>query len=298
MGRDVDPVTQHHVNEMIEDLCAEFGDRFERGRIEDMMADSVSQLAGQAQVEDFLPVLAYRFTRERLNSIGRSSGTGPDVVFISLNGGGRGQIAAALTTLLSDGEVSVHAAGTSTHGVVDPVTEAIIGELGIDTSESFARPVNGEILANADVIVTMGHSVGSVELPDGVRHEDWRVGDPSAPVSRRRGGSEMTSSDACGGCSASFRHRHRPLVPASRKATLRCMPCTTMSPRRRLFPAARPLLITGKKDRSDLQRTAVQRSGSARLVSFVHAGNAEASTLHCDKSRARVILGLQGLDDV
>lgn len=178
MGRDVDPVTQHHVNEMIEDLCAEFGDRFERGRIEDMMADSVSQLAGQAQVEDFLPVLAYRFTRERLNSIGRSSGTGPDVVFISLNGGGRGQIAAALTTLLSDGEVSVHAAGTSTHGVVDPVTEAIIGELGIDTSESFARPVNGEILANADVIVTMGHSVGSVELPDGVRHEDWRVGDP------------------------------------------------------------------------------------------------------------------------
>jgi hypothetical protein len=77
VGTDVDPVTQHHVNEMIEDLCAEFGDRFERGRIEDMMADSVSQLAGQAQVEDFLPVLAYRFTRERLNSIGRSSGTGP-----------------------------------------------------------------------------------------------------------------------------------------------------------------------------------------------------------------------------
>jgi hypothetical protein len=33
-------------------------------------------------------------------------------------------------------------------------------------------------------------------------------------------------------------------------------------------------------------------------VSFVHAGNAEASTLHCAKSCARVILGLQGLDDV
>jgi arsenate reductase len=178
VGTKIDPVTQHHVDEMIEDLCAEFSGRFDRGRIEELMADSVDQLAGQAQVEDFLPVLAYRFTRERLSSMGRSVGTGLDVVFISLSGGGRGQIAAALTTLLSGGRVSVHAAGTATLGVVDPITEAVIGELGIDTSEAFARPVDGEILANADVIVTMGHSVGAVQLPEGVKHQDWRVGDP------------------------------------------------------------------------------------------------------------------------
>jgi protein-tyrosine-phosphatase len=163
---------------MVEDLCAEFSDRFDRGRIEDLMADSVRQLAVQAEVTDFLPVLAYRFTRERLGSIARSAGTDLDVVFISLSGGGRGQIAAALTTLLSGGRVSVHAAGTAALGVVDPITEAVIGELGIDMSDSFARPVSGEILAGADVIVTMGHSVGSVELPAGVKHEDWRVGDP------------------------------------------------------------------------------------------------------------------------
>jgi protein-tyrosine-phosphatase len=178
MIAEIDPVTQHHVDEMIESLWAEFGDRFDRGHIEQLMTDSVDQLAGQAEVTDFLPVLAYRFTRERLGSMSRSASTGLDVVFISLSGGGRGQIAAALTTLLSDGKVSVHAAGTATLGVVDPITEAVIGELGIDTSEAFARPVDGEILARADVIVTMGHSVGSVELPEGVRHLDWRVGDP------------------------------------------------------------------------------------------------------------------------
>ena len=47
-----------------------------------------------------------------------------------------------------------------------------------DTSESFTRPVSTEVLASADVIVTMGLSVGVVETPDGVRREDWRVGDP------------------------------------------------------------------------------------------------------------------------
>jgi protein-tyrosine-phosphatase len=178
MAAELDSVTQHHVDEMVEALVTEFGDRFERARIEELMADSVQQLAGSAQVADFLPVLAHRFTRERLTSLARSRGTGWDVVFVSLSGGGRGQIAAALTTLLSGGRVSVHAAGTATEGVVDPVVETVIAELGVDTSEAFARPVSRDVLAGADVIVTMGHSVGIVELPEGARREDWRIGDP------------------------------------------------------------------------------------------------------------------------
>jgi protein-tyrosine-phosphatase len=44
-----------------------------------------------------------------------------------------------------------------------------------------------EILAAADVVVTMGRSVGAIELPEGTRHEDWRVGDPTgAPVDEVR----------------------------------------------------------------------------------------------------------------
>jgi len=37
--------------------------------------------------------------------------------------------------------------------------------------------VTDEVLRGADVIVTMGHSVGVIEIPQGVRREDWRVGD-------------------------------------------------------------------------------------------------------------------------
>ena len=178
METGVDPVTQHHVEEMVDRLVAEFGDRFERDRIAELMEDSVTQLASSAHVPDFLPVLAYRFTRERLGSIGRAPGTSSDVVFVSLSGGGRGQMAAALTTLLSEGAVTAHAAGSSRHGVLDPTVETVIRELGVDTSEFFVRPVSSDILVAADVIVTMGHSVGNVELPEGVKHQDWRVGDP------------------------------------------------------------------------------------------------------------------------
>jgi protein-tyrosine-phosphatase len=138
-------------------------------------------------VFEFVPLMAYRFTRERLNSIRRAGGHGHegtwDVVFVSLSGGGRGQIAAALTALASNNRVSVHSAGTAVRADIDPQVRAVIEELGLNPDEEFARPVTDEVLRGADVIVTMGHSVGVIEIPEGVRHEDWRVGDPlGAPI--------------------------------------------------------------------------------------------------------------------
>jgi arsenate reductase len=51
----------------------------------------------------------------------------------------------------------------------------------------FARPVTDEVLQAADVIVTMGHAAGVIDIPQHVRHEDWRVGDPiGAPISEMR----------------------------------------------------------------------------------------------------------------
>jgi protein-tyrosine-phosphatase len=35
------------------------------------------------------------------------------------------------------------------------------------------------VLASADVVVTMGRSVGPVEIPSSARHVDWRIGDPA-----------------------------------------------------------------------------------------------------------------------
>ena len=187
----LDPVIANRIEGEVDDLCRAFSGEFERRQIAALMDDSVTQLLDSAVVLDFLPSLAYRLTRERLNAIRRSTGevaTGSwDVVFVSLSGGGRGQIAAVLTTLLSGGQVAVHSAGTAIRGEIDPGVQAVIGELGVDPNDAFAHPVTDEVLRAADVIVTMGHSVGVVDIPAHVRHQDWRVGDPvGAPLQEIR----------------------------------------------------------------------------------------------------------------
>jgi arsenate reductase (thioredoxin) len=177
----LDPNIEYQLGTMVDELEREFGDRCERSELETLVQDSVERLAGTAAVGNFLPILAYRFARERLSALerARSEATGLGVVFVSLSGGGRAQLAAALTALLSGGRVAVHSAGTAVEGSIDPAVREAIEELGIDTEEAFVRPASEEVLRAADVIVTMGYSVGSVEIPAGARHLDWRVGDPS-----------------------------------------------------------------------------------------------------------------------
>jgi len=42
-------------------------------------------------------------------------------------------------------------------------------------------------LRTADVVVTMGRSAGVVDIPEGTRHVDWRIGDPvDAPLDEIR----------------------------------------------------------------------------------------------------------------
>lgn len=103
----------------------------------------------------------------------------PDVLFVGLGDSGRGQIAAALVTLRSEGRVVAHSAGRSAAVQVDPAVVAVTQELDVDLTEAYARPLSTEVLDAADVVVTMGRSVGSVEIPETTRHLDWRVGDPT-----------------------------------------------------------------------------------------------------------------------
>jgi protein-tyrosine-phosphatase len=187
---DLDPVTQRRLNDMTDELVRELSASFDAQVIRDLMADSAARLARTAVVSDYLPALASRLTRERLLANVRAESderVRSDVVFVSLSGVGRGQLAAALTSRLAGDRVTVHSAGTTPQAAIDPAVATAISELGIDVSEAYARPVTPEVLRATDVVVTMGHSVGTIEIPQGVRHEDWRVGDPTgAPLDEVR----------------------------------------------------------------------------------------------------------------
>jgi ArsR family transcriptional regulator len=188
--RDLDPVTQRRLNGMTEQLVGEFEADFDAALIRELMKDSAERLAETAVVSDYLPALTYRLTKERLLANERFDSrerAHVDIVYVSLTGVGRGEIAAALTTLLAGDRVTVHTAGTAARAGVDPAVASAIDELGVNVSDVFARPMTSEVLRATDVVVTMGHSVGEIDIPSGVRHEDWRVGDPTgAPLDEVR----------------------------------------------------------------------------------------------------------------
>jgi arsenate reductase (thioredoxin) len=189
-GVDLNEATRLHVEKAVDSLVEEFAGTQSRETIQRVMDDSLRQLVGDAQVDDFVPTLAHRFARERLKALDRRLGPGselPDIVFVGLGDTGRGQMAAALLTLRSEGSIIAHSAGSTAQRAIDPAVLEVMNELGIDLSEAYAKPLSPEVLEAADIVVTMGRSVGTVEVPEGARHLDWRVGDPSgAPVDEVR----------------------------------------------------------------------------------------------------------------
>jgi len=187
---ELDPVPRQHVLRAMDSLSDEFEGTHSRDTIERVMNDSVAQLAGSAEVDDFVATLAHRFTRERLKALARTQqarSEQTEVLFVGLGDSGRGQIASALTTVRSDGRLVAHSAGSTAAADVDPSVVAVMHELGVDLAEAYAKPLSTEALAGADVVVTMGRSVGAVDVPDGILHLDWRVGDPTgAPLDEVR----------------------------------------------------------------------------------------------------------------
>ena len=181
-GTELSDVTRLHVEKAVDSLVEEFGELQSRETIQRVMDDSLGQLVGDAEVDDFVPTLAHRFARERLMALGRTLGPEsalPDIVFVGLGDTGRGQMAAALLTLRSEGSIVAHSAGSTAQGAIDPAVIEVMGEIGVDLAEAYSKPLSPEVLDAADIVVTMGRSVGSVDIPDGTRHIDWRVGDPS-----------------------------------------------------------------------------------------------------------------------
>jgi protein-tyrosine-phosphatase len=177
-----DHVVRAHLDEAAEQLCAEFDGIYDRELVRRLVDESAAQLS-RGRVASFVPILAHRFARERLRAQalaeGRLTREVSEVLFVSLTGGGRAQMGAALLSRRAGGAVSAHSCGSDAAASVDENVLAVMEEVGIDMSESFTRPLSREVLAGADIVVTMGRSVGAVEVPAGTRQVEWRVGDPA-----------------------------------------------------------------------------------------------------------------------
>lgn len=123
-------------------LVDEFGDRYPRPEIERLVRDSLGRLLPNAEVNDFVPTLAYRFARQRLLASDHRIGSGTlEILFVGLGDSRRVQMAAALMALRSEGRIAAHSAGSTASDAIDPAVTHVMAELDVDMGEAYAKPL-------------------------------------------------------------------------------------------------------------------------------------------------------------
>jgi protein-tyrosine-phosphatase len=163
-------------------LQAEFADSIDAESVERLIYSSYDKLYANATIHDFLPLLAERFTRQRLQALAKINGTSFDhalvVLFLCNHNAGRSQMAMGFFNHLAGGGAVVWSGGSEPTGEINPAAVEVMAERGIDISGGYPKPWTGEIIHAADVIVSMG--CGEVGPSTPVRrYEDWPLDDPA-----------------------------------------------------------------------------------------------------------------------
>ena len=177
----LDPVTRRFVDQAAGALKSEFAGIFSEETIARYIADSLDRL-GESKINVFVPVLAHRFARERLRALAQAEGlitkAQPEVLFVCVHNSGRSQMAAGLVKLRSEGRIHVRSAGSQPGESINPAAIQAMEEVGVDMSEEFPKPLTNEVVAAADVVITMGCGDACPIYP-GKKYEDWVLDDPA-----------------------------------------------------------------------------------------------------------------------
>lgn len=163
-------------------LTGEYKGTFSIETIQLFLETSYEQFAGRASVATFLPLLAERFARQRLEALAKVEGKAdegiPIVLFLCVHNAGRSQMAAAFFNQLADpARATATSAGTEPGSEVHPEVVAVMREAGIDLSEVQPRYLTDELARSADLLVTMGCGDACPFVP-GLEVRDWPLDDP------------------------------------------------------------------------------------------------------------------------
>jgi protein-tyrosine-phosphatase len=163
-------------------LRAEFDGTFGAETIELFLETSYDQFAGRATISTFLPLLAERFARQRLQALARVEGEHDDgtpiVLFLCVHNAGRSQMALGWFNHLSQGRAIAWSGGSEPGSEVNASAVQAMAEVGIDITAEYPKPWTEEIIRAADVVVTMGCG-DACPLYPGKRYEDWELDDPA-----------------------------------------------------------------------------------------------------------------------
>jgi arsenate reductase (thioredoxin) len=102
----------------------------------------------------------------------------PEVLFVCTHNAGRSQMAAALLDHQAAGRVRVSSAGSQPAKQLNPAVVQAMAEIGLDISREYPKPLTGDKVKAADVVITMGCGDACPIYP-GKRYEDWDLPDPA-----------------------------------------------------------------------------------------------------------------------
>jgi arsenate reductase (thioredoxin) len=102
----------------------------------------------------------------------------PEVLFVCVHNAGRSQMAAALLDHHADGRVRVRSAGSAPADTINSAVAEVMSEIGLDLSREYPKPLTGEAVQAADVVITMGCGDTCPVFP-GKRYLDWQLPDPA-----------------------------------------------------------------------------------------------------------------------
>jgi arsenate reductase len=163
-------------------LGREFGQFYGEQTIELFLHTSYDQFATRSTVPHFLPLLAERFARQRLQALARVEGHHRDgkpvVLFLCTHNAGRSQMALGFFTHLAADRAVAWSGGSEPGDEINPAAIAAMAERGIDITGEYPKPWTDEIVRAADVVITMGCGDACPIFP-GTRYENWDLNDPA-----------------------------------------------------------------------------------------------------------------------
>lgn len=109
---------------------------------------------------------------------GKSIDGKPTVLFLCTHNAGRSQMALGYFTHLAGDRAVAWSGGSEPGNAINPAAIAAMAEVGIDITGEYPKPWTDEIVAAADVVITMGCG-DECPFHPGVRYLDWVLDDPA-----------------------------------------------------------------------------------------------------------------------
>jgi arsenate reductase len=99
------------------------------------------------------------------------------ILFACIHNSGRSVAAQVLAKHHGGDAVEVRSAGSEPGAGVNPVVAQVLAERGLDIDEHVPTLLTRDLVADTDVVVTMGCGETCPVFP-GKRYEDWSIDDP------------------------------------------------------------------------------------------------------------------------